>query len=63
MAPTSKMQTLINHLFSTNFTVFDDFAFYIEMIDSAKNVGAILMAKLMSNTTIFFVKVPYLKNS
>ena len=39
-APTSKMQTRINYLFSTNFTVFDDFAFYIDMIDSAKIVGA-----------------------
>ena len=39
-APTSKMLTRINYLFSTNFTVFDDFAFYIDMIASAKIVGA-----------------------
>ena len=51
MAPTSKMQTLIDYLFSTNVTVFDDFAFYIEMIDSAKIVGAFWIAKLMWNTT------------
>ena len=62
-ASTSKMQTRINYLFSTNFTVFDDFAFYIDMIDSDKIVGAFWIAKLMWNTTIFFVKFPYLKNS
>ena len=31
--------------------MFDDFAFYIEMIDSAKIVGAFWIAKLMWNTT------------
>ena len=43
--------------------MFNDFAFYIGMIDSDKIVGAFWIAKLMWNTTIFFVKVPYLKNS
>ena len=62
MTPTSKMQTLINSLFK-NFRLFDDFAFYIDMIDSAKIVGAFWIAKFMWNNKIFVVKFPYLKNS